>query len=422
MLRPKPSLLFICAEDPKQDSALLRRVKDLARGFVREGHLVTIVTTSISESSIQRRGNLKMITVKVPVKLTTKRVHKSLRLSLSLSWTLFRQAMKVPQHDIVVSLSEPPLFVVAARMLASFKKSKHIHWCRTIYPDIYPYHGLKLPDWLFKFIQVRVRKAMKSAGSVVTPGKLMSRHLAHTGMETRKMRLIYDWLPPELSVSDEKLEKLIRESSYDIPYREPQQLEKPLRQDQYGQKFRIVYTGRMEDIYPVQPVIEVARILKDSNPEIEFVFIGNGPEYEQMARERAESGLDNIRFLPMPSMMTAKSTFENADLYIMSMKDGIGDLAIPISFATAVAVHRPVLFIGPRQSDIARFIEMNKMGAIASQGDVNRLASLILQYRNDAEAWFSAHEAVQKHAGDRAYDATMKEWKKLVADVVTNRV
>src|SRR5262249_35654055 len=133
-------------------------------------------------------------------------------------------------------------------------------------------------------------------------------------------------------------------------------------------KFRILYSGNLGRAHPVQTILDAATLLAGTNPEIEFVFVGDGPQFDRLAHERARRGLENIRFLPYQPASRLRELMESGDLHLISMSDRAAGLLVPCKLYSALAVGRPCILVGPAQSEVARIIEDFHAGTVVPQG------------------------------------------------------
>jgi glycosyltransferase involved in cell wall biosynthesis len=369
-------------------------LRDLARGFVRDGWNVTIITTG-NEDTREKDGAIKVIRLKAPVK--KKALGPYLNVWLRMWWA----GMGLPQRpDLVVTMTDPPMMAVAGDLIARAHKCKHIHWCQDLYPDVMPALGFKLSDGMMNFLKTRSRRAMKRADRVVVVGRCMARHLVRTGMDAPKITLIPNWPDFELLAPDPRTRRPLSGKAAFRAANEGQiaEMAKPfeaLFQDN-DPKFRVLYSGTLGRAHPIQSILEAAQILNKEHPEIEFVFVGDGPNFERLGQERARRSLENIRLMPYQPANRLRELMESGDVHLISMREDAGGFIVPCKLYSAIAVARPTILIGPHHSEVARVLDDFQAGVTVPQGDGRRLAQAILRYRLDGNEWFAAHEGARK--------------------------
>lgn len=391
----KPSVVFFNRVYPPARGATGRLLRDLARGFVRDGWAVTIITTG-AEDSREKDGPIRVIRVKAPVR------KKALGAYFNVWVRMWWAGMGLPQRpDLIVTMTDPPLMVVAGDLMARAHKCKHIHWCQDLYPDVLPSLGFKVSDGVMNFLKTRSRRAMKRADRLVVIGRCMARHLVRTGLEARKITLIPNWPDYELLAPDPRTRRPLsgkaafRAANDGINVHEIVKPFEALFQDNEP-KFRVLYSGTLGRAHPIQSILEAAQILSKDHPEIEFVFVGDGPNFERLGQERARRSLENIRLMPYQPAARLRELMESGDVHLISMREDAAGFIVPSKVYSAIAVARPSILIGPNHSEVARMLDDFQAGVVVPQGDAHRLAQAILRYRLDGDEWFAAHEGARR--------------------------
>lgn len=308
-----------------------------------------------------------------------------------------RAARKLPKHDIVISMTDPPMLAHTGYKIARKMQARHIHWVMDLYPDLFPVLDVILPKIAVNTIRKRIYNAMKSADAVIPISGCMARYLSRHSLSRQRMTVIENW--PERALVNTDNDTAIPSTIFEGE-----------------QKFRILYAGTAGLAHDFESVIKAAKYLQKSNPEIEFVFIGKGAGLDFLARERNRLGLDNIRFLPHQPIQTLRSMMAGGDVHLVTMKEKAAGLLYPSKFYAACAVGRPVIFVGPEECDIHKTIKDTGCGLSIRNGDPQSLIKAILTYRNQADQWFSAAktaETVTKNQPDNGLAA----WSALIASL-----
>lgn len=377
-----PSVLFINRAYPPVRGATGRILSDLAHAFVRDGWSVTILTTG-PDAALQQDGPIRVVRMKSRMK--GKGVFGyALVLAKSLFW-----GAKLPRHELVVSLTDPPLLVLVGYLVARIKSSRHIHWCQDLYPDLFPVVGLPLPDFIMNILTRLSTAALRRCDRIVVIGRCMARVMVQRGIDAKKIAVIPNWpdselitVPPEPGAPHRK--PALDGEVHARPFEE-------LFRDGDHPKFRVLYSGTLGRAHPIKSILDAAEILARNNPEIEFVFVGDGPGQEKLAHERAKRGLENIRFLPWQPPSRLREVMESGDVHMISIKHDAAGLLVPSKLYSAFAAARPCIFIGPMQSEAARVINDFKAGVVIAQGEPETLARAILSYCQNSETWYAAH-------------------------------
>ena len=388
----KPTLLMMNRVYPPVRGASGRILRDMARSFARDGWQVTVITTG-PKALKEHDGSVRVIRVKAPEK------PKGAMGYLLIWLKMFFTALKLPASELVVTMTDPPLFAVAGDLLSRIKKNKHIHWVQDVYPDLFPVIGVKFPDFLIDLMRPLVVRAMSRADKVVVIGRCMARRLGYAGVKPKSMAVIPNWPDVELGFDEsetgfsvEDMEQTIAQAGRAENYRRHEE------QVKTGLKFRVLYAGNIGKIHPVDVVLDAARILQNQHPEIEFLFVGDGPKYDEITRAKAQEHLDNVRLLPYQPPARLKALMESGDVHLISMDEYAAGYAVPSKLYSGIAAYRPCIFIGPSACEVAKVIKDYNIGLIIPPGKAEMLADAIRNYRMDGEAWFAAHENAKKAA------------------------
>lgn len=397
------SVIFFNRVYPPGRGATGRVLQELARSFAKKKWHVTVITTG-PKPDTSFDGPIKVVRVKGASKPCS---------SLSYAWIGLKMlfaGLKHPTHDLVVSMTDPPMFVILADWIARIKKSDHMHWCQDLYPDIFPALGKKIPSLFISFLKRKAYQAISRTKKTVVIGRCMARQLAMNGIDPRSITVIPNW--PNFELVRVNGKKSFNEMTSNSSLKEAETILKaPL-------KFRVLYAGNLGLAHPYDSILGAAELLKDEHPEIEFVFVGDGPRFDYIARERSKRELDNIRLMPFQPTEMLRDVMESGDVHLISMRDEAAGCLVPSKLYSALAVQRPVVFIGPEQSEVAKVIKDFKAGQIVAQNAPQSLADTIKRYRNDSDSWFEAQKGAAKAGHVFVPNEAIKAWIKRADGIV----
>ncbi len=388
----RPSVLFLNRVYPPTQCATGRVLRDLARSFAREGWQVTVITSG-SNALKERDGGIRVIRVKAGEK-------PSNIFSYALIWIkMLIAALRLPPTHLVVTMSDPPLLILAGQIIKHFKKNRHMNWCHDLYPDLFPALGVRISGFILKPFDALTRRAMNKCDKLIVIGRCMAKHLSASGVNPRHITVIPNWPDFELMRPANKngfngvssASGINESSSSTKVHYEANGAKSYEEQVKSAPKFRVLYAGNLGRAHPIDTILDAAEILNDNNPEIEFLFVGNGPRFDMLAQERSKRRLDNIRLLPYQPANRLREIMESGDVHLISMKDEAAGMLVPSKLYAALAVQRPCVYVGPAQSETAKVITDFKAGVVVEQGYAQELADRIKEYRMSGESWFSAH-------------------------------
>lgn len=397
----KPSVLMINRVYPPVRGATGRMMQDLAIALEKSGWLVSIVTTGDIKKAVTQNG----VTVH---RIKAAKNHQSSFSAISLWFKLYFKAMKLPRHDVVITLTDPPMTAVIGKMVSGAKKSAHIHWCQDIYPDLFSPLGVKLPKLIEKLLHKISRRSMNKAHRVVVVGQCMGRRLVQTGVAPPKINLIANWADLEVVAPVQGVVHDYTGRAISGTAKKPEEM---FRDD--SPKFRVLYAGTIGRAHPMKSVIEAAELLKDQT-EIEFVFVGDHNSHARLIKERGKRGLENIKFMPYQPIELLRGVMESGDLHLVTMRSNVEGMLVPCKFYSGLTVGRPTLYVGPENTEIADVINNYNAGAIISPDDPQALADMIYGYRMDGEAWFTAQEGALRAAQAYHPNQSLHKWVDLM--------
>ncbi len=401
----KPSILFINRVYPPMRGASGRVMQDLAYALVAKGWKVSVITTGGKNDNFIDRG----------VEITTVKAIKSPKKFFGYcrtSFKLLRAGMKTPKHDIILTLTDPPMLVNVGCMIASRKKSHHVHWCHDMYPDLFTALGVKVPKFCLKRAKAKSRRAMKRCDEVVTVGRCMMKRLTHTGVDPQKVKFIPNWSDSEMfNFRTHKNNKEIVQK-YKAIAKRPEEMFRDA-----SPKFRILYAGNIGRAHSMSAIMDAAELLSEYK-EIEFVFVGDSRAHDLLAEERTRRSLENVKFLPYQPIEHLREIMESGDVHLISMRPETTGMLVPCKFYSALAVGRPSLFIGKEESEIGQVITEYGAGKIISGEDLaKKLAEAIYAYRHDGDSWFAAQEGALRAAQTYHPSQSLKTWVDLLERV-----
>ena len=93
----------------------------------------------------------------------------------------------------------------------------------------------------------------------------------------------------------------------------------------------------------LENVIEAARMVQTSVPELRFVLMGDGNQRAELEARAASYGLENLEFLPSQPDSSYVNTLAAADTLILSLHDQVKDMAFPSKVGSYVAAELPII-------------------------------------------------------------------------------
>ncbi len=253
------------------------------------------------------------------------------------AWMLAAWALHIlrrrPAPDAVIIGTDPPLSILLAPIVKRiWPRTKVAHWCFDLYPEAAIADGvLNHPNAL---LHRAMRASYRACDLIADIGPCMRSLLAQYGSPARAVTLT-PWAleePPQpLPIClDERLSLFA------------------------GAPLALLYSGTLGRAHALEPVLDLARLLSGSGAHFAFTARGN--------RTRQIPSSPNVTVGMFASHERLQDRLAAPDIHIVTLKEEWTGTVVPSKFFGALAVGRPVLFVGSPDSAIATWIREYQVG------------------------------------------------------------
>ena len=243
--------------------------------------------------------------------------------------------------DVLLVGTDPILSVLIAPVWRILHpRTKIVHWCFDLYPEAAYADGiLRQGSLIARAIEGLLRLSYPVCDRIVDIGPCMRALLARYTTSVP-----FDTLVPwALSEPEAALDTAEDE-----------------RAMIFGDvKLALLYSGTMGRAHSYDELLSLLRTMKGASVHLAFSVQGNR---EQHLRDAIQPTDTNISLVPFATPLQLETRLASADVHIVSLHPGWTGTVVPSKFFGALAVGRPVLFCGSRQSGIARWIEQFQVG------------------------------------------------------------
>jgi glycosyltransferase involved in cell wall biosynthesis len=253
---------------------------------------------------------------------------------------------------MILVLSAPPMIAALVSGIKVLYRCPIVYLIQDLYPDIavelglFSRHGV--PAWILEKLS---RITMRSADSVITLGRCMRDRVRAKGIAAEKIVVLENW------ADGKQIRNVLAKDNRFL-------------KDQGGLegKFIVCYSGNMGKVHDFQSILCVIEELKD-DPEFAFVFIGEGPQKDEITEFAERHKLSNLQFFPYFSREDLSHTLSAADVALISLSEEASGLVVPSKLYSIMAAGVPAVFIGPRESEAARTIVESGCGYVVANHD-----------------------------------------------------
>ncbi|HEX8709849.1 MAG TPA: glycosyltransferase family 4 protein [Pyrinomonadaceae bacterium] len=353
-------------------SAVSQLMTELAESLVEQGLEVTALAGRGLYNGGQRLAPREEYRgIRIERAWTTSRGKRSLaaRLTdylsfyLGASWKLLR----LPAHDILLTLSHPPLIGLIALFFGRLRRMRIIALVQDIHPDLAIHLGTigarnpaaRALNWLNC-------RALRGADRIIVLSECMRERIAAKvgARNSSRIDIIHNW------ADGRAIRPLDGEPN---PFVAEHHLEG---------KFVVLFSGNFGLVNEFQTVLDAARRLRERS-DLLFLFIGDGVRAGEIRRFTEQHGLENIRMLPYQPRQSLRYSLAAGHALLTTLADGLAGLSVPSKTYASLAAGRPVLFVGDARSDVARLVTEHGCGAVIAAGDGERLAAVIEDWAAD---------------------------------------
>lgn len=294
----------------------------------------------------------------------------------------------VKPGDIVVAKTDPPMISVVASIICKFKSAKLINWNQDIFPEV----GIELGITILNILQhplCAIRNySLRYAVMNIVLGDTMRDRLIASGVNDSKISIIPNWSDGEEIYPVDKDSNTLRQK-WDL-----------------DKKFIVGYSGNMGRAHEFITILSIACELK-SDPDIVFLFIGDGAKKQWIENEVKNKKLNNIIFKPYQPRDNLTLSLNVPDVHVISLLPNLEGLIVPSKYYGVAAAGKACLFIGADNGEISRILKKNDCGKSISLGDVQSGVDYILKMKNNQD--------ICRQQGDRARETFLKEFDSKIA-------
>lgn len=381
-------LSLVFAPDGVSTAQLL---SELAIDLQRAGHRLSVVTTqphynrdTVAEAAqplTRRWGGLLFRSdfQGIPVIHTAmgrKRGGMAARLGGWLRFhalALVASLLLVERPDVVLVPSPLLTAGVLGWFVARVRGAEFVYNVQELYPDVAVKIGQLRHPLAIRALLALERFVYRHATVITVIGEGMRRAVVAKGAPAERVQLIPNFVDVEL----------LRPGPTDNAFR---------REHGLGRAFVVSYAGNMGLAQGLDVLLDAAKLVGDQ-PDILFLFVGDGVLRERLMARARTMGLDNTRFVPHQPFSRVPEIYASSNLCVVTMIGTMAAEAVPSKFLRIMACGRPVLALADVESDLAREVTAAGAGVVVSPSSAEAVAQAVLAFRDAPERCETAGRA-----------------------------
>lgn len=355
----RKTLLIFTQGYPPDPMSVGQHLADVAREMARRGHRVVVLTANrgyddptVTYPPFEHRDGVEVR--RLPFSSFGKKslAHRIAAAGLFLGQCAAAGLRRRDLGAILVS-TVPPLTGTAALLARWTRGIPLAYWVMDLNPEQLIALGRLGPTAAPALaLEAMNRTLLRSASLVVALDRFMAERLRRKAELGERLFVAPPW-PHE-----EHLEEIDHPHN---PFREEHSLQG---------KFVIMYSGNHSPSNPLRTLLEASLAFRD-DPSTQFLYVGGGQGKREVEAFIAEHGLRHVRSLPYQPIERIKYSLSAADVHLVSLGEPFVGVIHPCKVYGAMAVGRPVLFLGPEPSHISELLAQGGgMGWRIAHGDV----------------------------------------------------
>ena len=393
LTRSCPTYVFTNRVYPPVPGATGELLKELAEGLAAGGARVVVITSrGPQDLSLPNRETVNGVElIRVGSAPFTRASHARRAMSYAGLYPQFAwQVARLGEVDAVVTMTDPPLQVVAGS-LGARKARKKIHWAQDIYPELAEeLRVLKPGSMAAQALRKVSTDALRRQDEVVVVGRCMRQRLINRGVEARSIEVIPNWSP-------------VREAS-------PESVAAMRRRLGWGGDFIALYSGNLGLAHDFDTLVEAASALQGSG--VRMVFAGEGPRLDEV--RRALEGFSHVSLIPSQPREDLAAFLGAADVHLVTVHPQLSGLVVPSKFYGIMTAGRPTVYIGPEESEVAIALRESAAGVALRNGDGAGVASVLRDLKADRARLAEMGDKARRVAQDYTFAKALERWQEIL--------
>jgi glycosyltransferase involved in cell wall biosynthesis len=294
------------------------------------------------------------------------------------------------RFDAIVVGSDPAFAALVAPAFRHIDPGAAlVHWCFDLYPEaILAEGGIPGAAALAPVARRLMAAAYRRFDALVDIGPRMQERLADYGAGARQETLV-PWA--------------LTEAERPVP------VDAPARAALYPRaKLALLYSGTMGKAHDFELFLALARACRARSGEtIGLCFAVRGARSDEL-RAAVGPADTNVTLAPFADEAALAGRLAAADLHLVSLGPAWGGIVVPSKFFASLAIGRPVIYAGPADSEIARWIAAHDLGLHLTPATIDAVAERLHRLAADPGAL--------SRWRDNAHGVYRRQWSKAVSN------
>ncbi len=368
-------ILFINQFFWPDSSATSQQLTDLATGLAELGHDVHVLCGTGGYAAAAASAHPPVTIHRVKALPFVKGKLGRMLSYLSFYTSAAMRGPFLPQMDIVVSLTTPPVISLVGSIIKMLRGSRHYIWEQDLYPDVaVDLRYIKKGGMADRFTAIFADFSRRHADGIIALGECMKARLVRRGIAANKIQIAENWANAAAIT--------------------------PMARPGDPSELVLLYSGNLGLAHDIGTICSAMSNLRDES--FRFLFVGGGNKRKQVEAFAKEHGVTRLEMRPYVSRDKLSEGLAAGDIGLVTQDDVCSGTVVPSKVYGIMAAGRPILFIGPASATPALTIERHKCGWHIACNDGDRLTTLLLHLAD--------HPEEVAAAGQRARQALVENY------------
>ena len=329
-----------------------------------------------------------------------------LRLLANLSFCLAAlvKLLRLGDYDVILVGTAPPMAALAARALNRLKGIPFVYVVYDLEPDRSVTMKMLTPNHpAVRLFRRHQKRWLLSAAKVVVLGQYMGEYVTQTyGLPARHVEVIPIGADPQEIVPGSKQSRFRAEQGLD--------------------GFVVLYSGNFGRYHNFDTILDAAKALGETRPDIRFVLVGGGAQKDHIAARITQENLRNVGLFDFFPREAYADLLASADVSLVTLEPGMEGLCVPSKLYSILASGRPVVAAVSARSEVARVIDEAQLGIHLGQGDTEQMvAALTFLADHPAETEQMGRNARQALEDKYALEVLARQYLTVLHEAVLTR-
>ena len=375
-------ILYISQYFPPEMGAPSARVAELSRHWVKTGHAVTVLTGFPNHPTgkvpASYRKKLRRVVLKenadgvnvirtwllpFPNRKTLERIlnHTSFCVSAAITGLFLKRP------DVVIATSPQLLVALSGWWLARLKRVPFVFEVRDLWPESLVAVGMgNGSSLLYRALAKIANFLYKKSDRIVVVSPAFK-----------------DYLIEHLHIAADKIS--VVQNGVETSLFDPNRADRNLKEDLgLEDKFVVSYIGTMGMAHGLEKILDAAMQLQQTQPEVTFLFVGEGSDKENVMSTAKSKNLSNIRFVDEQPRERIPDYICASDVCLVVLKKSdVFKTVIPTKMLEFMSCERPVLLGVEGQA--RKIIEDARAGVFIRPESADDLTDAVVRLAKDPQ-------------------------------------